>query len=92
MEAQFVRGVTTVGHQHDSADLWDIVKKYSKNKDSLRARVEQEYLEPFIMESGSVMWSAVVGSLKCQDAPDSKLEEIFQRWRLEEWQRGSSLK
>ena len=86
-EAQFVRAVTTVGHQHDSADLWDIIIKYSKNKDSLRAGVEQDYLEPFIMESGSIMWSAAVSSLKRQDTLVSKLEETFQRWRLAEWQR-----
>ena len=87
LEAQFLEAVTSVGHQHNSGDLWEIVTKYSKNQQTLKEGVEPEYLDNFIMESGSVMWSSVIKSMECQDAPSSKLEEMFQRWRLVEWQR-----
>ena len=87
VEAQFLKAVTSVGHQHNSGDLWDIVTKYSKNKESLRSEVEPEDLDNFMMESGSVMWSQVINSMKYQDAPSSKLEESYQRWKLVEWQR-----
>jgi hypothetical protein len=86
VEAQFLKAVTSVGHQHNSRDLWDIVTKYSKNIQSLRDVVKLEDLGNFVMESGSVMWSAVITSMKSQDAPAWKLEEMYQRWRLVEWQ------
>ena len=86
VELQFLKAVTSVGHQHNSRDLWDIVTKYSKNIQSLRDVVKPEDLGYFVMESGSVMWSAVIASMKSQDAPAWKLEEMYQRWRLVEWQ------
>ena len=85
VEEQCTRAVQKVGHQQNSASLWEAVSSISKRAENTRAAVEQEDLEPFTLESGRVMWSAVIAHLRRLDAPAAKLEEIFQRWRLEEW-------
>ena len=85
VEEQCTRAAHKVGHQQNSASLWEAVSSISKRAENTRAAVEPEDLEPFTLESGRIMWSAVIAHLKRQDAPAAKLEEIFQRWRLEEW-------
>ena len=85
VEEQCARAVNKVGHQQNSASLWEAVSSTSKKAENIKAAVEAEHLEPFTLESGRIMWSTVIAHLKRQDAPAAKLEEIFQRWRLEEW-------
>ena len=85
VEEQCTRAVQKVGHQQNSASLWEAVSSISKRAENTRGAVEPEDLEPFTLESGRILWSAVIAHLRRQDAPAAKLEEIFQRWRLEEW-------
>ena len=85
VEEQCTRAAHKVGHQQNSASLWEAVSSISKKAVSIKAAVEPENLEPFTLESGRIMWSTVIDHLKRHDAPAAKLEEIFQRWRLEEW-------
>ena len=85
VEEQCARAVQKVGHQQNSASLWEAVSSISKRAENIREAVEPEDLEPFTLESGRILWSAVIAHLRRQDAPAAKLEEIFQRWRLEEW-------
>ena len=85
VEEQCTRAAHKVGHQQNSASLWEAVSSISKRAENTRGAVEPEDLEPFTLESGRILWSAVIAHLKRQDAPAAKLEEIFQRWRLEEW-------